>query len=98
MSKSTEISRLEAGPCITQSTVPDYPIPRLHAGANVLDWWPELRSGGQWAEQVLMQRRTHHIVEVTGFRALHGNDQSLLRQHGGDLAVRTVRTIRAIVR
>ena len=98
MSKSTEISRLEAGPCITQSTVLDYPIPRLHAGTNVLDWWPELRSGGQRAEQVLMQRRTHHIVEVTGFRALHGNDQSLLRQHGGDLTVRTVRTIRAIVR
>lgn len=78
---------------------PDYPIP-VYTQEPMC--WIVAGAGqavsGQRAEQVLMQRRTHHIVEITGFRALHGNDQSLLRQHGGDLAVRTVRTIRAIVR
>ena len=47
---------------------------------------------------MLMQSRTNDIVEITRFRALNRNNQTLLRQNRSNLTVRTIRTICPLIR
>lgn len=61
-------------------------------------WAKVVRSGSKRKQQMLMQSRTNDIVEITRFRALNRNNQTLLRQNRSNLTVRTIRTICPLIR
>lgn len=54
---------------------------------------PRTDSGGQRHEKPFVQCVTHDAFPAVAFRALNGHDQTLLGQHGADLAIGAIRAV-----